>query len=65
MLADLAVAPFPASLVRPPLRRVGMEIGLPPLGDYQVRLIRRAACGPACDALAGHVANRFMAGGRH
>ncbi|OBS09439.1 LysR substrate-binding domain-containing protein [Acidihalobacter prosperus] len=65
MLADLAVAPFPASLVRPPLRRVGMEIGLPPLGDYQVRLIRRAACGPACDALAGHVTNRFMAGGRH
>lgn len=64
MLADLAVAPFPASLIRPPLRRVGEEAGLPPIGDYQVLLIRRPGAGDACETLAGHVVEAFR-GLRH
>ncbi|WP_422666884.1 LysR family transcriptional regulator [Billgrantia endophytica] len=59
MLADLAVAPFPLSLVRPPLRRLGEEAGLPPLGDYQVSLIRRAGGGDASETLASHVMSAF------
>lgn len=61
MLADLAVAPFPSSLVRPPLRRVGDEAGLPPIGDYQVLLIRRPGAGDACATLAGHVVDAISA----
>lgn len=61
MLADLAVAPFPLSLVRPPLRRLGEDTGLPPLGDYHVVLVRGAARGPAAEALAGHVVEAFRA----
>ena len=59
MLADLAIAPFPSSLVRAPLRKVDPAIGLPPLGEYQVLLIRRAGIGPAGEALAGHVVEAF------
>ncbi|MFL1485139.1 LysR substrate-binding domain-containing protein [Marinobacter sp. LN3S78] len=53
MMADLAVAPFPRSLVRPPLRRLDKE-GLPPLANYQVVLVQRARA-PVSDALCGHV----------
>lgn len=59
MLADLAIAPFPSSLVRAPLRKVDPAIGLPPLGEYQVLLIRRSGIGPAGEALAGHVVEAF------
>lgn len=55
MLADLAVAPFPRSLVQPPLRIVDPDVGLPPLGDSQVLLVRRDDLGPAGEVLAGHV----------
>ncbi|MDN3517586.1 LysR family transcriptional regulator [Aquisalimonas lutea] len=58
MLADLAVAPFPVSLVKPPLRKLDQD-ALPPLGDYQVALVRRSATGSAGDALAGHVVEAF------
>lgn len=59
VLADLAVAPFPASLVRPPLRRLGDDAGLPPLGNYRIVLVRRRGADPACEALAGHVEDAF------
>ncbi|MFC3286175.1 LysR family transcriptional regulator [Litchfieldella rifensis] len=59
MLADLAVAPFPLSLVKPPLRKLEQDAGLPPLGDYQVVLIRREGIGSASEALAGHVTDAF------
>lgn len=59
MLADLAVAPFPASLVQPPLRVLGPEIGLPALGDYQIALMRRDGSGPAAEALAEQVVQTF------
>ena len=57
MLADLAVAPFPVSLVRPPLRKLDRE-GLPALGDYQIALVRSGSS-PVHDALAGHVKEAF------
>ena len=59
MLADLAVAPFPASLVQPPLRVLGPESGLPALGDYQIALVRRDGAGPAAEALAEQVVQTF------
>lgn len=55
MLADLAVAPFPKSLVKPPLRRVEPEVGLPPLGEYQIRLVRRENIGRSGETLAGYI----------
>ena len=59
MLADLAVAPFPASLVQPPLRVLSPESGLPALGDYQIALVRRDGSGPAAEALAEQVVQTF------
>lgn len=60
MLADLAVAPFPASLVRPPLRRLGAEAGLPAIGDYRILLLRGAGGGGASEALARHITDGFQ-----
>jgi DNA-binding transcriptional LysR family regulator len=59
MIADLAVAPFPLSLVKPPLRRLGEEHGLPPLGDYHIKLLRGSNRGDAAAALATQVALAF------
>ena len=42
MIADLAVAPYPLSLVKPPLRRLDED--LPALGEYQVKLLSAAPC---------------------
>ena len=58
MLADLAVAPFPRSLIRAPLRRIEQD-QLPPLGDYQIALVKRSDLSEAGDALAGHVVGAF------
>lgn len=58
MLADLAVAPFPLSLVRPPLRKLDRE-GLPALAEYQIALVRSGS-NPVNDALAGHVKEAFV-----
>lgn len=60
LLADLAVAPLPQSMVRPPLRRLGSEAGLPSLGEYRVQLIRAAEAGSASEVLAGHVIEAFQ-----
>ena len=59
MIADLAVAPFPRSLVKPPLRRLGEEHGLPPLGDYHIKLLRGSNRGDAAAALAIQVLAAF------
>ena len=58
MLSDLAVAPFPVSLVRPPLRKLDLE-GLPALAEYQIALVRSGS-NPVNDALAGHVKDAFL-----
>ncbi|MCC5859551.1 MAG: LysR family transcriptional regulator [Ectothiorhodospiraceae bacterium] len=62
MLADLAVAPFPLTLVRPPLRRLDGDL-LPPLGDYQVSLLRRDGLGATGEHLAALVVEAFR--GQH
>ncbi|WP_148252950.1 LysR substrate-binding domain-containing protein [Aidingimonas lacisalsi] len=56
MLADLAVAPFPQSLIKPPLRKLDRDL-LPPLGDYQLELVKRG--GQASEALLGYVLEAF------
>ncbi|ASK34317.1 LysR substrate-binding domain-containing protein [Alloalcanivorax mobilis] len=58
MLADLAVAPFPASLVQAPLTALGPDAGLPPLGHYQIGLLRHHA-EPASEELARHIVEAF------
>ncbi|MBZ0329753.1 LysR family transcriptional regulator [Halomonas sp. ANAO-440] len=58
MLADLAVSPFPLSLIRPPLRRIDSSL-LPPLGDYQLELVKRPGAGQASEALVGYVMDAF------
>lgn len=55
LLADLAVAPLPLSLVRAPLRSVEAGAGLPAIGEYQVAMVRGANTGSACEVLGGHV----------
>ncbi|MGM0982163.1 MAG: LysR substrate-binding domain-containing protein [Pseudomonadota bacterium] len=59
ILADLAVAPFPLGLVKPPLRQLSREVGMPALGDYHVVLVRRSGAGEASEELAGHVVKAF------
>ncbi|WP_249977018.1 LysR substrate-binding domain-containing protein [Vreelandella olivaria] len=61
MLADLAISPFPKSLVRPPLKRLSSE-WLPPLSDYQVALVKRAGSGGASEVLAERVVEAFREG---
>jgi DNA-binding transcriptional LysR family regulator len=57
--ADLAVAPFPASLVNSPLQELTQDAGLPPLGQYQIALVRHPGMGPAGEVLAGYIAEAF------
>jgi len=62
MIADLAIAPFPRSLVKPPLRRLGAEQGLPPLGEYHIKLIRGHQRNEAVEALATQMIQTFAQG---
>lgn len=59
LLADLAVAPFPTSLVRAPLQALGPEHGLPPLGEYHIGLIRRPSLSRVGEVLAQEVVGSF------
>ena len=61
MMADLAVAPYPLSLIRHPLKRLEESSSLPKLGDYQIKLLRAADCSEPVDVLARHVIAAFMA----
>ena len=61
MLADLAITPLLASLVKPPFKRLGEHEGLPSLPSYQILMIKRADLGPAGDALASEVKASFEA----
>lgn len=62
ILADLAIAPFPVSLIEPPLRRLDERQGLPPLGSYRIGLRRAHNPGPAAVAFADHVVSSFGEG---
>ncbi|WP_425055453.1 LysR substrate-binding domain-containing protein [Pseudomonas abyssi] len=55
MEADLAIAPFPRSLVRKPLKIVDNAAGLPSLTCYQIVLERSSNGSPLVDALHSFV----------
>ncbi len=59
LLADLAVAPFPASVVEAPLMALDERHGLPEIGDYHILMAERAHAGKATHAFAKHVAESF------
>ena len=60
MIADLAIAPYPASLLRPPLQCLDGQHGLPPLGDYRINLVRGSSRSEAVDILAKQVMAAFI-----
>ena len=61
MIADLAVAPYPLSLVRPPLRRLDEDADLPTLGEYQIKLLSAAQCSEPVKVLSQQVVAAFAA----
>ncbi len=59
VLADLAVAPLPRSVIEAELVPID-ERDLPPIGHYEVQMMRSPrASGAAVDALAGHIVQSF------
>lgn len=61
ILADLAIAPFAASLIEPPLVKLGAEHNLPELDNYQVRLLASPDIEPPAQAVFNHVVACFDA----
>jgi DNA-binding transcriptional LysR family regulator len=59
LLADLAIAPFPASVVEPPLQVLDDRHGLPEIGDYHIIMTERPRAGKATHAFAEHVEECF------
>lgn len=59
LLADLAVAPLPVSLLGPGYERLGREHGLPDIADYQIRLCEGSGIGAVGKAFAAHVVDSF------
>lgn len=60
VLADLAIAPFPKSLVESPLVQLTEADGLPPLKTYCIGLITGKPVGEAVHAVANHVKAAFQ-----
>ena len=61
VLADLAVAPLPRSVIEGELTPIDERV-LPSIGHYEIQMMRAArAIGPAVDALAGHIVSSFQA----
>ncbi|MFO1089118.1 MAG: LysR family transcriptional regulator [Hyphomicrobiales bacterium] len=59
--AGLAVGAIPEICLRPGLRRLGPDEGFPPLGSFEIGLIRaQHATGSAIDALAGHISEALV-----
>lgn len=61
MIADLAIAPYPLSLIRPPLKRLDEGATLPALGKYQIKLLRAKNRSEPVEVLARHVIAAFTA----
>ncbi|MBN9671765.1 LysR family transcriptional regulator [Roseibium aggregatum] len=59
LLADLAVAPFPASVAGPPLQVLDERHGLPTIGDYHIIMAEGPRAGRATHAFAEHVEESF------
>lgn len=61
VLADLAVAPLPKSVIEGELVPIDERL-LPPIGSYEIQLMRAArATGAAVEALVGHIVQSFQA----
>lgn len=61
VMADLAIAAFPASFIDPPLTRLGKQQGLPDPGNYQIRMLARSDLDPVGEAVRDHVISSFEA----
>ncbi|PHQ70065.1 MAG: LysR family transcriptional regulator, partial [Sneathiella sp.] len=61
MLADLAIAPFAASLIEAPLVKLGPEQNLPELESYQVRLLAGDNIDAPALAVFDHIVASFKA----
>jgi DNA-binding transcriptional LysR family regulator len=60
IMAGLAIAPLPKSIVQGDLKVLGEETGLPPIGHFDIELRRASnAKGPLFDGLATHIENNF------
>ncbi len=57
VLAGLAVAALPEICIRPGMRVLGEADGFPPLGLFDIGLIRSAKSSEAVDSLASHIAD--------
>lgn len=61
--AGLAIAPFPRSSVTGDLKVFGEEVGLPPVGSFEIELHRSpGAKGQLFDALVSHIELNFSGG---
>ena len=61
VLADLAVAPLPASVIDGELTPIDERV-LPVIGHYEIQMMRASrASGPAVDALGDHIVQSFRA----
>ncbi|TBW38679.1 LysR family transcriptional regulator [Siculibacillus lacustris] len=61
VLADLAVAPIPRSVIEGEIVPIDDHL-LPPIGSYEIQMIRASrATGPAVEALMGHIIQSFQA----
>jgi DNA-binding transcriptional LysR family regulator len=64
VLAGLAVGAVPEICFRPGLRRLTAQEGYPPLGAFDIGMVRGAhASGSAIDALAGHIGRSLQSAG--
>ena len=61
ILADLAVAPMPVSMVTPQFEVLCARMGLPDLPTYQINLVQPKEISAASKAFAQHVRDGFVA----
>ncbi|CAG8998331.1 MAG: HTH-type transcriptional regulator HdfR [Candidatus Celerinatantimonas neptuna] len=59
LMADLAIAAFPKTMVKPPLCEVPRQWNLPVLNDYQVILVQRSSPSAEIEAIARYVGRVF------
>ena len=57
VLAGLAVAAIPEICMRPGMRVLGEKDGFPPLGLFDIGLVRSSKTNEAVDSLASHIAD--------
>ena len=60
VLADLAVAPFPKSLLDHPMIELDEEDGMPELNTYNIGLYKKPNAGDAVLAVASHIRSAFQ-----